>query len=153
MIKVLAGYHEPDPGARSSRWPASRSASARRRRDHAGLRFVHQDLGLVPTLDASDNLAMGHGYERNRLGLISWRREARLTRKTLRISATTSTSGNRPVIWSSVERTAIALARALSPRRRRRARLLVLDEPTANLPAAEIERLFGVVRARPSTAA
>ena len=24
--------------------------------DHAGLRFVHQDLGLVPTLDALDNL-------------------------------------------------------------------------------------------------
>jgi ribose transport system ATP-binding protein len=96
-------------------------------------------------LDACDNLAMGHGYERNRSGLISWRREVRLTRKTLKdlgydIDVRQPTSH---LVIS--ERTAIALARALSPRATE-PRVLVLDEPTANLPASEIDRLFDVVR-------
>jgi len=113
--------------------------------DHAGLRFVHQDLGLVPTLDALDNLAMKHGYKRNRMGLISWRREARLTRKTLK-DLGYDIDVRQPTGHLVIsERTAIALARALSPRSTP-PRVLVLDEPTANLPAAEIDRLFETVR-------
>src|SRR3954454_13390934 len=145
MIKVLAGYHEADPGAEVFVDGQPLALGTAGVGDHAGLRFVHQDLGLVPTLDARDNLAMGHGYERNKLGLISWRREQRLARETLRglgydfdVKLPTS-----HLVIS--QRTAIALARALSPRSTP-TRLLVLDEPTANLPATEIERLFNVVR-------
>jgi ribose transport system ATP-binding protein len=145
MIKVLAGYHDPDPGAEVLVAGEPLALGHAGAGEHAGLRFVHQDLGLVPTLDACDNLAMGHGYERNRVGLISWRREVRLTRRTLKdlgydIDVKQPTSH---LVIS--ERTAIALARALSPRSTP-PRILVLDEPTANLPAAEIERLFEVVR-------
>lgn len=145
MIKVLAGYHEPDPGADVQVDGKPLPLGVAGAGDHAGLRFVHQDLGLVPTLDAVDNLAMGHGYERNRAGLISWRREVRLTRQTLKdlgydIDVRLPTSH---LVIS--ERTAIALARALSPRATP-PRVLVLDEPTANLPAPEIKRLFEVVR-------
>ena len=145
MIKVLAGYHDPDPGAEVFVDGKPLALGVAGAGDHAGLRFVHQDLGLVPTLDALDNLAMGHGYERNRMGLISWRREARLTRKTLR-DLGYDIDVRQPTGHLVIsERTAIALARALSPRSTP-PRVLVLDEPTANLPAAEIERLFGVVR-------
>jgi ribose transport system ATP-binding protein len=89
---------------------------------------------------------MGSGYERNRIGLIAWRREARTTRKTLQelgydIDVRTPTSH-----LAMSERTAVAVARAVSPRNNE-PRVLVLDEPTANLPAAEISRLFEVVRA------
>ncbi len=145
MIKVLAGYHDPDPGAEVRVDGAPLALGVAGAGDHAGLRFVHQDLGLVPTLDACDNLAMGHGYERNRFGLISWRGERRLTGRTLKdlgydIDVRQPTSH---LVIS--ERTAIALARALSPRATP-PRVLVLDEPTANLPAAEITRLFDVVR-------
>jgi ribose transport system ATP-binding protein len=146
MIKILAGYHDPDPGAEVFVDGEPLALGTSGAGDHAGLRFVHQDLGLVPTLDTRDNLAMGHGYERNRFGLISWRREQRLARETLHglgydfdVKAPTS-----HLVIS--QRTAIALARALSPRTTP-ARVLVLDEPTANLPAAEIDRLFATVRA------
>jgi len=83
LIKVLAGYHEPDAGGSVLVDGASLALGTPGAGDAAGLRFVHQDLGLVPTLDALDNLAIGSGYHRNRLGLISWPKEARLTRKTL----------------------------------------------------------------------
>jgi ribose transport system ATP-binding protein len=145
MIKVIAGFHEPDPGAEVFVDGNPLALGVAGAGDHAGLRFVHQDLGLVPTLDALDNLAMGHGYERNRFGLISWRREARLTRKTLK-DLGYDIDVRQPTGHLVIsERTAIALARALSPRSTA-PRVLVLDEPTANLPAAEINRLFEVVR-------
>jgi ribose transport system ATP-binding protein len=145
MIKVLAGYHEPDEGASARVNGEPLALGAVGAGEAAGLRFVHQDLGLVSTLDSLDNLAIGSGYERNKLGLISWRREAKLTREALKslgydIDVKTPTSH-----LAMSERTAIAVARALS-HRKTQPRVLVLDEPTANLPAAEITRLFEVVR-------
>jgi len=145
LIKVLAGYHEPDPGVDVFVDGERLHLGTARAGDAAGLRFVHQDLGLVPTLDTCDNLAMGHGYERNRLGLISWRKEQRLARETL-TGLGYDFDVRQPTGHLVIsQRTAIALARALSPRATP-ARVLVLDEPTANLPATEIERLFDVVR-------
>jgi ribose transport system ATP-binding protein len=146
LIKILAGYHEPDPGVEVFVDGDQLALGTTGAGDHAGIRFVHQDLGLVPTLDARDNLAMGHGYERNKLGLISWRREQRLARDTLR-GLGYDFDVRQPTSHLVIsQRTAIALARALSPRSTP-TRLLVLDEPTANLPATEIERLFNTVRA------
>jgi ribose transport system ATP-binding protein len=146
LIKLLAGYHEPDPGGEvyvdGQPLPLGTAGAG----DHAGLRFVHQDLGLVPTLDTRDNLAFGQGYERNRLGLISWRREQRLAQEALRELGYDFDVRRHTSHLVISQRTAIALARALSPRSTP-ARVLVLDEPTANLPAAEIDRLFATVRA------
>jgi ribose transport system ATP-binding protein len=146
LIKVLAGYHEPDPGAEVHVDGKPLALGTAGAGDHAGLRFVHQDLGLVPTLDTCDNLAMGHGYERNKAGLISWRKERRLARETLRDLGYDFDVRQPTGHLVISQRTAIALARALSPRSTP-PRVLVLDEPTANLPAAEIARLFEVVRA------
>ena len=62
LIKVLSGYHQPDPGA--SAWANGEpltlgdghAAAA------AGIRFVHQDLGLVGSLSAVENIALTAGY-------------------------------------------------------------------------------------------
>jgi ribose transport system ATP-binding protein len=146
LIKVLAGYHEPDPGAEVLVDGKALALGVAGAGDHAGLRFVHQDLGLVPTLDACDNLALGHGYERNRAGLIAWRREHKLAHQAL-ADLGYEIDVRQPASHLVIsERTAIALARALSPRSTP-PRVLVLDEPTANLPANEISRMFDVVRA------
>ena len=145
FIKILAGYHDPDPGAeatidgRTFRLGDSVAAFG------AGLRFVHQDLGLAPTLGTLDNLALGRGYLRGPTGTISWRREAREARKLLGslgydfdITAPVSS-------LAAAERTGVAIARALEGWEEQ-ARILVLDEPTASLPAAEVDRLFSVLR-------
>ena len=61
LIKVLAGYHQADEG----------EIGGGAREFH----FIHQDLGLIGTLSAAENLALGSGYQRAALGRISWRRQ------------------------------------------------------------------------------
>jgi ribose transport system ATP-binding protein len=145
LIKVLAGFHEADPGASVQVQGRPLALGDPGASDAAGLRFVHQDLGLVATLDTIDNLALGHGYTLGRDRRIHWQREARSARAAL--SALGYDIDVRvPVGSLSIsERTAVAIARALSPHRSE-ATVLVLDEPTANLPAAEAARLFALVR-------
>lgn len=144
LIKVLAGYHLPDSGqviVGSSPLAFGDAESA----ESAGLRFVHQDLGLVATLDAVDNLALGNGYHHVRAGRIQWRKERAQARKAL-AALGYDLDVTVPVGKLSMsERTAVAIARAVADRSSS-PRVLVLDEPTANMPAPEVARLFQLVR-------
>jgi ribose transport system ATP-binding protein len=139
LVKILAGYHQADPGG-SIQVAGNQLEQARNQ-----IGFVHQDLALIPTLGSLDNIAIGRGYVRNRLGGIDWRREATACRALL-AEMGHDIDVDRPVgLLSPVERTCIAIARALAELTGD-ARLLVLDEPTAALPKAEAARLFTVIR-------
>ena len=72
LIKTLAGYHSPDPGSVAELDGAPFDLG------HAvpgGLRFVHQDLGLVLELNAMDNLALHGGFARGAMGRVRWREQ------------------------------------------------------------------------------
>ena len=51
----------------------------------AGIRFVHQDLGLVGSLSAVENIALTAGYQTGFGGRIRWRDEVRRTRESLAV--------------------------------------------------------------------
>ena len=144
LIKILAGYHAPDNGASATVDGRDLELGHAAAAAHSGLRFVHQDLGLVPALGALDNLALGRGYNKRRGGTINWSHEAELGRRAL---AELGYDINLKVPVDRLkasERTGIAIARALEGGAG--AKVLLLDEPTASLPAAEADRLFDVVR-------
>ncbi|MBL1106531.1 sugar ABC transporter ATP-binding protein [Streptomyces sp. 5-8] len=137
LIKVLAGVHRADAGQVTvDGHPLGSHAAAR------AMAFIHQDLGLVDWMTVAENIALGIGYHR-RAGLISWRR----TRE--RCAAALGTVAGHldpaaPVAGlTPAERSLVAIARALASR----AGLIVLDEPTARLPAADRARLFHVLHA------
>lgn len=144
LIKILAGFHETDSGTVTVAGVPLAGGDAGAA-DAAGLRFVHQDLGLVATLDTVDNLALGHGYALGRDHRIHWKREVRSARVALSVLGYDLDVRSPVGALSISERTAVAIARALSPHRSEPT-MLVLDEPTANLPAAEADRLFALVR-------
>ena len=146
LIKVLAGYHQPDSGAGQA-WvngtPLTlgdgQAAAA------AGIRFVHQDLGLVGSISTVENIALSNGYQTGRGRRIHWRDEVRRTREALSRLGLTDIDVKAPV--SSLppsQRTAVAIARALVGWEDG-ATLLVLDEPTATLPGDDVARLFEVI--------
>jgi ribose transport system ATP-binding protein len=143
LIKILAGFHDPEPGAMawlrgtpidlsSPGWPAQ-----------AGVRFIHQDLALIPTLSAIDNLALVEGY-RNRWW-ISGRKEAVIHGRELERWGVDVDASIPVGMLTQEEQTMVAIVRALHGSEHGE-RILILDEPTAALPRSDVERLFAAIR-------
>ena len=146
LIKILSGYVQPDAGARATVDGAAFQLGDAAAALRGGLRFVHQDLGLVDGLDAVDNFALGHGYVRRRSGAIDWsgcRRQAREALAALGMAIDLHAPvGQLP----ASARTAVAVARAMAGWQSGHVKVLVLDEPTASMPDDEVSRLFGAIR-------
>jgi ribose transport system ATP-binding protein len=135
LIKVLAGVHHADEGdVTVAGHPLGTDAASQR------MSFIHQDLGLVEWMTVAENIALGTGYPRRR-GLVSWRRARERCAEALEIVAGRLHPDARIADLTRAERSLAAIARALSTR----AELIVLDEPTASLPAADCARLFAVL--------
>ena len=145
IIKVLAGYHAPDPGARILVDGESLPTGVLGAGHQLGLRFVHQDLGLVATLSVVDNLALTRGYRTKAFGKIDWRAEAELAARALTDIGLDVDPFAMVQSLSLAERAGVAIARAVHDDERG-TKVLVLDEPTAALPADQVEHLFAVVR-------
>jgi len=144
LIKVLAGYHEPDVGAtatvRGEPLQLGSSSDAHR----LNVRFVHQDLGLVNDLSITENIMLGRRYPRRRGGAIDWK-AARAAARDVMTRAGSALDVRRAVGELGIaDRTRVAIARAL-PENDDPA-IIVLDEPTAALPARDVEQLFGTIR-------
>jgi ribose transport system ATP-binding protein len=145
LIKILAGFHAPEPGTEASVGGEPLAFSDPVASQNAGLRFVHQDLGLVGNLDAVDNINMGQRYVTNMFHTIRWRKERASATEALRALGY-EINVRLPVAGLQMsERTAVAIARAMSDRGSP-VKMLILDEPTANLPNAEAQRLYRLVR-------
>lgn len=145
LIKVLAGVHRAERGTL-----AVAGASfdlAHHTPDEAvrsGLRFVHQSLGIFPTLSVAENLALGHGYETARSGRIDWAAQRAAARGLLERFHVDATPEAPAGSLRPADQAMLAIARALGDGEG--ASVLVLDEPTASLPRREVETLFASLR-------
>lgn len=144
LIKILAGFHGPDTAAVATSFGHEFDLGDHSSAASAGLRFVHQDLGLVDTLSTIDNLALDAGYP-SRGGLISWKRAARRSQDAVH-NLGYDFDVRKPVgQLTAAERTGVAIARALQDWKGEPS-VVVLDEPTAVMPADQTHRLFAAVR-------
>jgi ribose transport system ATP-binding protein len=140
LIKTLAGIHDPDEGA-----IFYRGAPYRHRPPRFGRRqpvaFIHQDLGLIDWMTIAENIALMIGYPR-KSGFIDWRAAERATRAALAEVDCPLDPTMRVRELTRTEKSLVAIARALSVE----SDVLVLDEPSASLPADEVHRLFAALR-------
>lgn len=144
FIKILAGYHEPDAGSGSITVadrelvfgdPESTRA--------AGVTFVHQTLGVIPSLSVLENLRLGQPWRTNAVGKIGWRAERGMARERLAEFGLDVSPDALIGNLNTVEQTEVAIVRALSAGDD--TRVLVLDEPTAALTDHEVGKLFRLI--------
>jgi ribose transport system ATP-binding protein len=152
LIKILAGFHEPDPGSIfriRGEEVALPMPPGGFRRYH--ISFVHQHLGLIPTLTVLDNLMLGRLAGRPNWA-ISWRHEAERASAVFRRYGIDLDPRTPVQQLSPVERALLAIVRAVDEMQDDEAGdsdaggVLVLDEPTPFLPRQDVDRLFDVVR-------
>jgi ribose transport system ATP-binding protein len=150
LIKILAGFHDPEPGAEflmhgeNVGLPLPPGAARR-----LGLAFVHQHLGLVPSLTVLENLLIGDIAAKLRWR-VDWRREAAKARETFARFGLAIDPAAKISELPQVERALVAITRAFEDIRtssKGGRGVLVLDEPTPFLPKVGVDQLFALVRA------
>jgi ribose transport system ATP-binding protein len=149
LIKILAGFHAPDPGGELRIGGSAVPLPLPPGRARAlGISFVHQHLGLIPALTVLENLLLGR-LAASRSMALSWRRLAAEAR-TLFARYDLALDPWAPVArLSPVERALLAIVRAVAEVRgegHAGAGVLVLDEPTPFLPRRDVDRLFTLIR-------
>ena len=138
LMKILAGAQPADSGeiridGRAVTIDSPRSA------ENLGIGMIYQEFNLVPALTAVDNIVLG--YEPAR-GILLDERAARE-----RAAAVFTELGISVPLDLEVSRLSVAqqqmieIAKVLS----RRARIIVMDEPSAALTEREIDGLFAVI--------
>jgi len=141
LIRVLAGIYPRDAGEifiegkpveHLTPWIA-----------HAlGMRFIHQELNLVPQFNVAENIALGDPYPLRFGRLIDWRRLNRHVGGVLGELGISIDPRRSVQSLSVAEQWMIAIARALYSR----GRILVMDEPTSSLAREDVQELFDLVR-------
>lgn len=132
LIKALAGVHALDGG--SIRY---RGQDVRDNLRHLPIAFIHQDLGLIDWMTVTENICLALGYPRL-LGLVDWNAARKRAAWALATVGADIDPDARVASLSRTEKSLVAISRALA----KEVELLVLDEPTASLPADEVARLF-----------
>ncbi|MBL8163572.1 MAG: sugar ABC transporter ATP-binding protein, partial [Anaerolineae bacterium] len=109
-----------------------------------GLRFIHQELNVVPKLSVAENIFIGQNYP-TRFGLINWKALNQRTAAVLTQLGVTHIQPHQIVSrLSTGDRMLICIARAFADEAESTC-IYVMDEPTAALSSHETEQLFRVI--------
>jgi ribose transport system ATP-binding protein len=148
LIGILAGRVSPDRSESASMTVAGAREDLPilpERSAELGMAFVPQELGLVGNATVMESLGLGR-YCTTAYGRVRWSRQRALTAEVLRRFGL-NISPDAPVSsLPEVERAMLAIIRGVESLPPGRPGVLVLDEPTAYLPADAVHKVFEVLR-------
>jgi rhamnose transport system ATP-binding protein len=140
LVKILAGVHQPDSGTlkvndREVTLPGPAAARA------AGIAVIYQEPTLFPDLTVAENMFVGRQPLRQgrRIDRKAMQDEAAAIFKRLGVPLDPARIARG---LSIADQQVVEIGKALSLE----AKVIVMDEPTAALSAAEVDRLFEVIR-------
>ena len=138
LMRILGGYETPSEGSVFVDGSALVSGGARHAEAH-GVVLIHQEFNLAEHLTIAQNIFLGH--ERRRGWLLDDTAMREAARHCLAQVGLNSHPDARVRDLIVAEKQLVEIARALSLR----ARLLIMDEPTATLTPSETQRLFALI--------
>jgi ABC-type sugar transport system ATPase subunit len=141
LMKILAGVHQPDSGVIELEGrPQSFASPGEAIR--AGTSMIYQELDLAPDLTVAENVFLG-AEPRGRLPFtVDCQRMVAGTNELAAQYGFTVRADAKVAELSIGDCQIVELLKAM----RRRASIIVMDEPTSSLTEAESKRLFEVVR-------
>jgi erythritol transport system ATP-binding protein len=139
LMKILSGVESPTSGEIILDGEPVRFKDTVAARNH-GIAIIHQELSLAPNLCVRDNIFLGREIRSTRGG-VDFAEETRQA-KQLMAELNEPIEVSTPIAALRLgQQQLVEIARALSID----ARILIMDEPTSALSAAEIEVLFHVI--------
>ena len=139
LIKVLAGAHPPDAGAirlDGEEVAIANPAEAQR----LGIAVIYQEFNLIPTLTVRENIFLGR--EETAGGFIRQEEEYRSAQALFKRIGVEIDPDIPCRELTVAQQQVVEIAKALSLK----ARIIVMDEPSATLTPPEVERLFSIIR-------
>ncbi len=141
LMKILAGAYLKDTGEIEF---SAKNAEIKTPKDaeDLGISIIYQELNLIPALSVAENIFMGHYLMQNKAH-IDWKQihsEAKRLLSELEMDIDTHAEIRTLGI---AQQQMVEVAKALSTK----AKLIIMDEPTAPLTNKETENLFKVINA------
>lgn len=145
LMKILTGVYQPDSGViemdgERAEFPSPSLSRSR------GIEMIYQDFALADNLDVRHNIFLGREPVRNLIGpFIRTVNTKLMESETKRVLDSLDIAINPRLKvrrLSGGQRQAVAIGRALAFD----ARLIIMDEPTANLSVAKVDKLIEVTQ-------
>lgn len=145
LMKILTGVYQPDGGSIRLDGNAVEFNTPAASRS-AGIEMVYQDFALADNLDVRSNIFLGREPQKDILGpLLRVVDRKTMEAETIRVLERLDIPINprlKVKRLSGGQRQAVAIGRALAFD----ARLVIMDEPTANLSVAKVDKLIEVTQ-------
>ena len=144
LIKAISGVHKPTSGTIAYEGNIVTFENPQQARDH-GIETIYQDLALADNLDVGSNVFLGREPVRRRFGLpfIDRKRMRNEAQETLRALDIQIHRLDLPIRgMSGGQRQSVAIGRAIHWK----ARVLIMDEPTAALGVPEQRKVMELIQ-------
>lgn len=141
LIKMIAGAERPDPGAemflQGNPLPQGNPQLAK----EAGIGVIYQEFNVVPSMSIAENIFLGTKTQKSNITVdydYIYKQSAEAMKR-LGVEMNPRTLVRN---LSTAQQQIVEIAKACS----RECKVLIFDEPTGSIAAAEVENLFKIIR-------
>lgn len=138
LIKTIAGAIAPDSGAIETEDGKVHNFITPHIAKQYGIEVIYQEFNLIECLTVAENICFGEKYGKT----VNYKMMNSIARETLDLFGLDINPKSPVYTLPSSKQQIVEISKAIS----RKAKILIMDEPSAPLSVAEVEKMFAVVR-------